>query len=276
MVDEGICMAEPQTIIAGDDQPRLGATGGPTFSNQANRAIAVDLRRYLRPDHPEWRRRGISAATCRYLGCGFLPHRARGEVASPLNSRLVFQVRGLRENGHGLQPIILSHTGRALSREQEDSHGKYWSYPFRKGLEIYNQDHLLLDGEVSRQASTFGLLLVEGFFDVAKLVEAGCSNVGALMGAHISREQVERLAWIRSRIGFPRIVLFLDRDQAGASGARHASERLRCQNFEVSVFDWDRNVPWNAQGSAPIPDSIQDPADMSVEQLQSLRSQGII
>jgi DNA primase len=110
---------------------------------------------------------------------------------------------------------------------------------------------------------------VEGFFDVAKLVEAGCRNVGALMGAHISSEQIERLAWIQSRIGFPRIVLFLDRDGAGRNGARQAFERLRQHNFEVSVFDWDR-------GPERIPEAIQDPADMSVEQLQRLRMQGVI
>jgi DNA primase len=188
----------------------------------------------------------------------------------------VFQIRGVLENGHDLHPIILSHCGRALSREQEDSDGKYWSYPFRKGWEIYNQDKLLLDEEARHQVNTFGLVLVEGFFDVAKLVEAGCRNVGSLMGAHISAEQIERLEWIHSRIGFPRIVLFLDRDRAGREGSRQAGERLRCHNFEVSVFDWDRNMLWNGQGPELIPDSIQDPADMSVEQLHRLRKQGII
>ena len=171
-------------------------------------------------------------------------------AASPLNSRLVFQIRGLRENGHDLQPIILSHSGRALSREQEDADGKYWSYPFRKGWEIYNQDQLLLDEEARRQANTFGLVLVEGFFDVAKLVEAGCRNVGALMGTHLSAEQIERLAWLRSRIRFPRIVLFLDRDQAGRNGARQMRERLRRHHFEVNVFDWDRNISWNGKHRA--------------------------
>jgi DNA primase len=210
-------------------------------------------------------RRAISAATCHYLGCGFLPPRVNGESRSPLHSRLVFQIRGIEENGHDLQPIILSHTGRALTPEQENSDGKYWSYPFRKGLEIYNQDQLLLDPEAGRQMSTFGLVLVEGFFDVAKLVESGCRNVGALMGAHISKEQIERLIWIRSQIGFPRIVLFLDRDEAGQKGVCRAFELLRQHDFDVSVFDWNRDL---------IPDTVKDPADMPAEQLQLLRVQG--
>jgi DNA primase len=178
----------------------------------------------------------------------------------------VFQIRGVKENGQGLQPIILSHTGRALLPQQESSDGKYWSYPFRKGLEIYNQDQLLLDPEAGRQVSTYGLVLVEGFFDAAKLVEAGCRNVGALMGAHISAEQIERLRWIRSRIVFSRIVLFLDRDEAGRKGTCRAVELL-AESFEVGVFDWVRTL---------IPYSVKDPADMSLEQLQFLRMQGCI
>ena len=111
---------------------------------------------------------------------------------------------------------------------------------------------------------------------MAKLVEAGCRNVGALMGTHLSGEQIERLAWLRSRIRFPRIVLFLDRDQAGRNGARQIRERLRCHHFEVNVFDWDRIISWNGKHLEPIPDAIQDPADMPVEQLQHLRREGII
>jgi transposase len=259
MVAQGICTGMPQTAPVGT-KPDTNPSNA-----SANHAIEVDLRRYLRCDHPELSRRGVSSATCRYLGCGFLPPRTNGGSGSPLHSRLVFQIRGLKENGHGLEPIILSHTGRALAPEQEDADGKYWSYPFRKGLEIYNQDHLLLDPEAGRQMSSFGLILVEGFFDVAKLVEAQCRNVGALMGAYISVEQIERLTWIRSRVGFPRIVLFLDRDEAGRNGARQASDQLCRHGFEVSTFDWDRKQ---------IPAVIKDPADMSVEQLQQLRVQG--
>jgi transposase/5S rRNA maturation endonuclease (ribonuclease M5) len=261
MVEQGICTGMPQTAPA---RPKPKADPG---SPVANHAIEVDLRRYIRCDHPELGRRGISSDTCRYLGCGFLPPRTNGGSNSPLHSRLVFQIRGIKENGHGLEPIILSHTGRALAPAQENADGKYWSYPFRKGLEIYNQDHLLLDPEASRQMSSLGLILVEGFFDVAKLVESGCRNVGALMGAHISVEQIERLIWIRSHVGFPRVVLFLDRDEAGRNGASQAFDRLRRHNFEVSVFDWD---------GALIPHTVKDPADMSVQQLQQLRVQGCL
>ena len=276
MVAEGISTVnhlENQSVFSQREQ--AGKIGRGSSKN-TNPAIEIDLRRYLRPDHPDLHRRGISAATCRYLGCGFLPHRTWAKTASPLNSRLVFQVRGLRENGHGLQPVILSHAGRALSREQEDSNGKYWSYPFKKGWEIYNQDQILLDEEAWRQANKFGLILTEGFFDVAKLVEAGCRNVVALMGSSISEEQIERLVWIRARVQFPRILLFLDRDPAGQSGVRQIRERLSLHDLSVTVFDWNQLAPFNGQEAAPMPESIQDPADMSVEQLRTLRRHGIL
>jgi 5S rRNA maturation endonuclease (ribonuclease M5) len=279
MVAEGISTVNnprSQSVFGKRHQRKGAAKAEPVSSENTNPAIEVDLRRYLRSDHPELDRRGISAATCRYLGCGFLPQRSWAKTASPLNSRLVFQIRGLRENGHSLQPVILSHVGRALSREQEDCDGKYWSYPFRKGWEIYNQDQILLDEEAWRQASKFGLILVEGFFDVAKLVEADCRNVVALMGSAISAEQIDRLAWIHARVRFPRILVFLDRDPAGQNAARQVRERLWRHGLPVTVFDWDQLAPWNAQAAEPIADSIQDPADMSVEQLRTLRKQGII
>ena len=276
MVTEGISPVNHPETQPVSSRRQQAAKGGPGSSKSTNPAIEIDLRRYLRPDHPELDRRGISAATCRYLGCGFLPHRSWAKTASPLNSRLVFQVRGVKENGHGLQPVILSHVGRALSPEQETSDGKYWCYPFKKGWEIYNQDHLLLDQEAWRQANKFGLILTEGFFDVAKLVEAGCRNAVALMGSAMSGEQIERLLWIQTLVRFPQILLFLDRDQAGRSAARQVREQLSHHGLPVTVFDWDQLISLNGQGNQPIPESIQDPADMSVEQLRALRRQGIL
>jgi len=120
------------------------------------------------------------------------------------------------------------------------------------------------------------LILTEGFFDVAKLVEAGCRNVVALMGSAISAEQIDRLLWIHSRVQFPRILLFLDRDLAGQRGVRQVRERLSRHAFSVAVFDWDQLVSCNGQGALPIPESIKDPADMSVDQLRTLRRQGIL
>jgi 5S rRNA maturation endonuclease (ribonuclease M5) len=273
MVAEGISTVDGIRVqsTCGDNNRSPAAPGTKT-----NAAIKIDLRRYLRSDHPELQRRAIDTDTCRYLGCGFLPQRSQAKASSPLNGRLVFQIRGVREKDKEILPVILSHTGRALSRQQEQRDGKYWSYPFRKGLEIYNQDHLLLDEEARRQCEKFGLILVEGFFDVAKLVQAGCRNVGALMGSSISAEQIQRLSWIRNRLQFPYILLLLDRDKAGQQAAGKIQQQLEHHKLAVRVFDWHQKVSVNGQSPEPIAASIQDPADMTLDQLRALRSQGIV
>jgi 5S rRNA maturation endonuclease (ribonuclease M5) len=272
MVAEGISTVDGirHDSTCGDNNPAA------VPSTKTNPAIKIDLRRYLRADHPQLQRRAIDPGTCRYLGCGFLPQRVQAKASSPLNGRLVFQIRGVRENGKQILPVILSHTGRALSRQQEERDGKYWSYPFRKALEIYNQDQLLLDEQARRQCENFGLILVEGFFDVAKLVAAGCRNVGALMGSSISAEQIQRLLWIHNRLQLPRILLLLDRDRAGQQAAVKIKLQLEHHKLSVTVFDWHQKLSFNGQSPEPMPASIQDPADMTVGQLRSLRSQGII
>jgi len=230
-----------------------------------NKQIRVNLRRWLQPQHPELKHRQVSEATCRYLGCGFLPERPNGKKQSPLNGRLVFQVRG--PSG-----AILTHVGRSLTPQQEKTNGKYWSFPFFKKLEIYNQDNMLSDASARQQVERLGLVLVEGFFDVATLVESGCLNVGALMGAHMSEKQVDRVKFIRSRIQIPKITIFLDRDEAGMIGAQKAVALLRKNGFSTEAFDWNQILG----PSGLIPTTVMDPGDMSPKQLKWLREQGKI
>ena len=231
-----------------------------------NKPIQVDLRHWLQTQHQELERRQVSRKTCQYLGCGFLPERPNGKKQSPLNGRLVFQVRG--PSG-----AILTHVGRALTPSQEKTNGKYWSFPFFKKLEIYNQDKLLLDVSARHQVEQFGLVLVEGFFDVAALVESDCLNVGALMGAHMTEQQVARLEFIRSQIQIPKITVFLDRDKTGISGAQKTVALLQKNGFTAEAFNWDQTfVP----SGCKIPAAIIDPGDMAPKQLQWLREQGKI
>ena len=236
---------------------------------EENKPIRVDLRPWLQPEHPELRRRLVSETTCRYLGCGFLPERVKG---SPLNGRLVFQVRGVS----GLKPIILTHIGRALTSQQEKADGKYWSFPFFKRLELYNQDKLLLDAPARQQVERFGLVLVEGFFDVATLIDSGCLNVGALMGSHMTEEQIARVKFISSHVPIPKITVFLDRDEAGIAGTEKAVALLRSNGFSAEAFDWNQTSEPSGADLVKVPVTIRDPGDMSVRQLQWLRTQGRI
>jgi DNA primase len=197
-----------------------------------------------------------------------LPENPKG-AKSPLNGRWVFQVRGIDQS-------ILSHVGRALTDDQAASDGRYWGFPFYKGLEIYNQDHLLADPLARQQMERLGLVLVEGFFDVAALVSAGCLNVGALMGAHITAEQIDRLKFIASQVAMREIKLFLDRDEAGSKGTQRAVALLEQNGFIVKAFDWDQQFERSGCAPVGIKPWIKDPADMSTIQLNYLRNQKII
>jgi transposase len=241
-----------------------------------NEGISVDLRRWLQTDHPVLKQRAVSSATCHYLGCGFLPEKTGRTAPSPLNGRVVFQIRGIEKIGSELKSIVLTHAGRALSSEHEGLDGKYWSFPFHKSLEIFNQDKLILDTLAHRQVKQYGLILVEGFFDVAALVGAGCLNVGALMGAQITEPQVERIKFIDSVVKIPKILMFLDRDAAGVSGTKKSIALLQKNGFEVEQFDWTQLFDRTDSIPVKIPSSIQDAGDMSLKQLRWLRQQGII
>jgi hypothetical protein len=87
MLDEGISRLSPETLAGGGEHRDARVDPELEGSAQANQPIKIDLRPYLQLDHPEFARRGISPATCRYLECGFLPPRPGGG-SSPLNGRL--------------------------------------------------------------------------------------------------------------------------------------------------------------------------------------------
>jgi transposase len=266
MVENGISTLNADVA---KQKPTVAVKTKPT-----NKPISVDLRPFLRPEPVK--QRGVSKESCQYLGCGYLPERPPGEAQSPLNGRVVFQVRGLVEEGAILKSVILGHIGRALTDQQEATDGKYWGFPFHKRLEIYNQDKLLMDPAATEQVKEFGLVLVEGFFDVAALVEAGCLNVGALMGAHITAEQIDRLKFINAHAPVPRITLFLDRDEAGRQGTKRAAALLEKNGFVVTSFDWDQVFTRQELPPCRIGPHIKDPGDLSFTQIKWLRKQGII
>lgn len=268
MVEKGI------SSLNTDVPPTEQKPGAGEKSEPVNKPISIDLRPFLKSEQVA--QRGISKKSCQYLGCGYLPERSHGQTQSPLNGRIVFQVRGLVEEGAILKPVIIGHVGRALTDQQKDANGKYWGFPFHKRLEIYNQDNLLMDTAASEQVRTLGLVLVEGFFDVAALVEVGCLNVGALMGAHIATEQIDRLKFINAHVPVSKITLLLDRDEAGRQGTQNAAALLEQNGFAVTVFDWEQVFTYNGLPPYRIESHIKDPGDMSFIQLKWLRKQGII
>jgi hypothetical protein len=254
-----------------------GAAADGAAEKPVNRPIRQDLLPLLDSGHPELVRRGLSPETCAYLGCGYLPAGGR----SPLCGRIVFQVRGVREG----KPVILTHIGRALSEAQEEADGKWHHYKgFVKTQELYNSDHLLLDPQAVRQAQASGrILLVEGCFDAAKLIEAGILSAGATFGPHLDPEQLPRLKEIAAATGVGHFRVFYDRDKAGRAGQDKAIALINSvDNLTADGFDWEVTFPSPARGAVRIPDTLpdgaplSDPADLTVEQLRFLREQGAL
>lgn len=216
---------------------------------------------YLKP-HPEFGRRGISEKTRLALGCGFLPATSK----SPLRNRLVFQVRDAGGK-------VVSHIGRAVFPEQES---KWYFYAgFRKSDHLYNLDFILADKEVHAIVASHGLPIVEGPFDVAKLHEAGVPAI-ATFGANLGPAQVEKLKALASQVKGLRLLLWFDRDQAGANATAKAEALLQEVGLPYSVFDWEQTFPHAVDHPASIPKQIKDTCNFEVAQLRWLRQQGLI
>jgi hypothetical protein len=237
-----------------------------------NPPIRQNLFPSLTFDHTEFERRGITAKTASYLGFGYLPPK---KSQSRLAGRIVFQVRGVRDDGkNGLKSVVLTHMGRATYPAQEAADGKWNHYAgFKKSLELYNLDKVLLDEEVAHMVKEIGhVLVVEGCWDVAKLIETDqISNVVATFGAHLSDDQIPRFELIASRLGVKHFRFLYDRDRAGQEGQAKAIGKLRKAGFEADGFNWEQSLPSSSRGPITIPEDIQDVCEFKVEQLKWLR-----
>jgi DNA primase (bacterial type) len=218
---------------------------------------------YLKPNHPAITARGLSQATCEKLRFGFLPMSSK----SNLKGRIVFQVRGVKEIGSEIEPTILTHMGRAISEKQVNEGGKWRIYSgFHKNSALYNIDSILLSSQVTSQVKKYGLIIVEGCFDLAKLYEAGILNVASTLTATLSDEQIIKLEYIKSKINIPEIKIWFDDDEAGRNGTKKAIEKLKNFKIPVSGFDWDQLRS----------EKRKDACDFEVDELKQFRQSDLI
>jgi hypothetical protein len=184
------------TEIRSEGEKRKGMVKDVLQAPRENTPIRQDLTPLLslQGEHDQFKKRGISKETCQYLGCGYLE-----KSKSPLKERIVFQIRGIKDQNGKLQPVTLSHIGRATTKEQEEQNGKWSIYKgFLKSLELYNIDKLLTDQKAVHQAQeSKRVYIVEGCFDTAKLIEAGIYNIVSTLGGHISESQLLKMQLIK-------------------------------------------------------------------------------
>lgn len=167
---------------------------------ERNPALAIELQ--LHHDHPHLiSDRKLKVATTERFGVGYCFRGImRGAIAIPI---------------HDEEGQLVAYAGRRLKPDEIRTHGKY-KFPkgFRKELVLYNLNRV---NEIGRE---HGLVLVEGFFAVLALFEAGIEHVVAAMGCELSEHQVELLS------AFPEIVILFDGDDAGRAGAASARAKL--------------------------------------------------
>lgn len=150
--------------------------------------------------------RGIEIDTCRKWQLGY--DRGFGDRPVP---RLVFPVR--RRDG-----ALVGLVGRAINDGDLPKYYNYWS--FAKSKHLYGIDKV-------RGAER--IVLVEGMIDVLRWWEYGLPAVGVI-GSKLSRAQAE------IALGYERVYLAFDKDEAGREGEQGAMRLLegRAEIYRVA------------------------------------------
>ncbi len=159
--------------------------------------------------HAYLKERGLKKETIKEFGLGYCK---RGLM----ERRVVIPI-------HNEKGELIAYAGR-YPGDPPKGELKYKLPPkFKKSLVVFNLNRVKDMGEDK------GLILVEDFFDVFNLWQAGCKNVIALMGTSMSDEQ-ERL--IVEAVGEKgKIALMFDSGEAGKCGSQDALARLVSQVY---------------------------------------------
>jgi DNA primase len=144
---------------------------------------------------------------------GLVAERERGEPYDRFRGRLMFPISGLDGEVIGFGGRVMPGAGEKLA--------KYINSPespaYKKSRVLYGID---LARESIRRSRT--AILVEGYFDVIGLHQAGIPNAVAVCGTALTPEHVDLL----KRCDCREVVLLFDGDAAGLAGPARAAEAL--------------------------------------------------
>jgi len=150
-----------------------------------------------------------------------LPRKGGSGEYDRFRNRLMFPIRDV--NGR-----TVAFGGRAIG----DAEPKYINSPEtptykKKGDHLYGLD--LAKAAIRKKGMA---IVVEGYLDVAALVQAGFENVVASLGTAFGASQAKLLARFCNRIAFS-----YDGDAAGAAATERSLDLLLSQGFEVRVVE---------------------------------------
>lgn len=148
-----------------------------------------------------------------------LVHRRDGQAYDVFQNRIMFPI-------HDLQGHVVGFTARCYLT---DTTPKYLNtretYLFKKGNVLFNYHRVK---ESVRQNKY--VIVVEGNMDAIRLSSSGIKNVVALMGTSLTKEQIDALKKLRTKI-----ILMLDNDNAGENATFAIGNILEEQQISFQV-----------------------------------------
>jgi DNA primase len=207
----------------------------------------------------EMQRLGIGEATL--LEAGLTVRRDDGSVAARFRGRLIFPI-------HDQRGRVVAFGGRILGEGEP----KYLNSPespiFSKGKSLYN---LNAARNAIRKEET--AILVEGYFDVIRLVLAGIEHVVAPLGTALTPDQAQLLKKYA-----PVVTLLYDSDQAGLRATFRAGDELLRQGVRVRVATMpageDPDTIVRRGGAAALQPILDDAVDLLERKVQLLAARG--
>lgn len=187
--------------------------------------------------------------------------RPDGTVGAQFWSRLIFPIRDLRGR-------TVAFGGRLLGPGE----AKYLNSPespiYHKGAMLYNL-HAAKQA-IRREES---VVLVEGYFDVLRLVLAGVDNVVAPLGTALTPDQAALL-----RRFAPLAVLLYDSDSAGLKATFRAADECLRHKLRVKVATMpegeDPDTLVRRGGAAALAPILHDAVDVIDRKIQILERKG--
>lgn len=170
-------------------------------NEEVNKPLTFKLKN-LDYDHPYLKERGIKKETIKEFGLGYCKRGIlKGRIAIPVHD----------EKGE-----LVAYAGRYPGDLPEEESKYIFPPNFKKSLILFNLNRV--EGEEKE------LILVEGFFDVFNLWQAGVKNAIALMETSLTEEQEELIVRYLDKEG--RITLIFYPDEAGKKEGKEIIKRL--------------------------------------------------
>lgn len=211
---------------------QAGASGTRYEASGENPPLTIRLKS-LNPKHPYLAERGLEKDTIEYFGLGYCSRGLmRGRVVIPI---------------HNERSELVAYSGRYPGEPPEDRPKYLLPSGFRKSHVVFN---LSRAGASARET---GLVVVEGFFDVFRVWQAGFHQVVAIMGSSLSERQRDLLAASVGPQG--KITLFLDQDDAGRTCLSQCLDELSPRVFVKALR---------------LPNEGDQPDRLSKEQIQQI------